>query len=57
MLDNVLSLTALFWERSDTMTMELSGLISTAKNLPENEQKRVAAILGALVADAAGEDP
>ena len=34
--------------------MELSDLLSTAKSLPLFQQRRVAAIVGSLVADAAG---
>ena len=35
--------------------MELSELLSKAGSLPEAQQRKVAAILGSLVADAAGE--
>ena len=34
--------------------MEIDELLSKAKGLPEWQQRRVAAILGSLVADAAG---
>ena len=34
--------------------MELSELLSKAGSLPEAQQRKVAAILGSLVADAAG---
>ena len=35
--------------------MELSELLSKAGSLPDAQQRKVAAILGSLVADAAGE--
>ena len=34
--------------------MDLAGLLSQASSLPEAQQRKVAAILGSLVADAAG---